>query len=438
MEILDSRNDGLKHTFKVKIAAAHIEAELSNAVTSRAKTYKKQGFRPGKVPLDIVRKEEEETLRPQVLRQSIDITIKNIVKDKALRMAGQPKVDLEDYTPGQDLLFTVDAEVLPQIPAIDIKTIAVERLKAPVSDDQVTQRLDGISRSRQTREPLDTPRPSQKGDILVIDFDGRTEDGPIEGGSGKGIELELGSNAFIPGFEDQLIGSQADETRTISVPFPKDYHAKDLAGKDATFVVKVRQILRTVPATIDDAFAKGVGFESLDKLKEFVKNLIVQEQDRSSYLLVKKDILDQLDKTKIDLPQTLVDEELHHIWHEVHPEDHDHKHDGSEEEMAELRTIAARRVRLGLILADLGQKHKVEVTQQELQKALFEQVRRFPRDEKKVYDFYQKNPQALNQLRAPIFEDKVIEVILKEGKVTEKSVTPEQLLEASKEKIGQD
>lgn len=459
MEITKSSSKGLKHSFTVTVKAETIEMQVKNRILEVGKTAKIPGFRPGKAPLQVLQQRYEVTARPEVVRKVIDDTYRKVLTDKKLRPAARPEIVVDSYSENADLVCSFEVEVLPIIEDIDLaKVIKAERPVAEVDDKLMEETLKRIASNNKTTAPLKKERAAKKGDTVIIDFEGRTEDGPISGGSGKGIALELGSGYFIPGFEEQLEGAKKDEHKTVNVSFPQDYNAKDLAGKKATFEVTVHEIQETVLPEINEEYAKSLGFETLDALKEIVKNQLQQDNDRLSFTVVKRKILDLLDSVKVELPESLVINEVHQLdpEHNHHDCDHGSSEEQAEEEAAadekedkkkskakkdksdskeakELRELAERRVRLGLILADIGNKNEVHVTQKEMQQAMLEQARRYPGQEQQVLEYLQKNEGAQQAIRAPIFEDKVIALAIEKGKVTDKKVSRDELEKAAQE-----
>lgn len=450
MEIRDSQVKGLKHTYKATISADKIESTMQTRLVEAGSKVKIDGFRPGKAPMDLVKKRFEESVRPEVLRDLLDETVQKIIKDKNLRAAGRPSVDVDSYNIGSAMEITVSLEVLPDIKDVDLSKVKFEKLVAKADDKIVDDRLAELAKNNKKTQPLEKDRSTKKGDTVTIDFVGRTEEGPFKGGSAKGVNLELGSNHFIPGFEDQLIGWSKGDKKTIQVTFPKDYGSSELKGKKAEFDVELTDIQETIIPTPDDAFAKTLGVKDLAELKSMIGNVVQGEYDRMSFMIAKRRTLDALDSVKIDVPETLTKNEFKHIWNQTHPHNHDHcdhEHDHCDfedevkkadpKEIKEMETIAERRVRLGLLLAEIGRSHKVDVTKEELEKAIWEQARRYPGQSKQVYEYYQKNQSAIQSLRAPIFEDKVIEVIVKEAGIKDK-VVPFATLEKEFKEVTED
>ncbi|NCP62053.1 MAG: trigger factor [Alphaproteobacteria bacterium] len=442
MEIKKDTVDGLKHTYQVSVAPEAIEMRVKSRILEAGKGAKIPGFRPGKAPLQILQQRYESNVRPEVIRALIDESYRKLLVEKKLRPAGQPQITVDSYDVNKALECTYEFEVLPEIQEIDLKKkVKLEKLTSDVEQKMVKDSLDRIAATNKTTEPLKKERAAQKGDTVFIDFEGRTKDGPISGGSGKGVSLELGSGYFIPGFEEQIEGMKKGQNKKIEVPFPEDYSAADLAGKDATFDCTLQDIHTSIVPKIDDAFCEKMGFKTLKELEDAIKAQLVAENERMSFLVAKKDVLDALDSEKIDLPKSLVENEVRQITlPERSSEDLGDEGDKKApkkskketDEEKKMHKIAERRVRLGLILADIGNKNNVEVTNKELQQAIIDQARRYPGEEQKVMEYFQKNKEAQQSLRAPIFEDKVIALILSKADMKEKKVSQEVLEKAVK------
>ncbi len=437
MEIKKDTVDGLKHTYQVSVAPEAIEMRVKTRILESGKKAKIPGFRPGKAPLQVLQQRYEGNVRPEVIRTVIDETYRKLLVEKKLRPAGQPQITVDSYEVNQALECTYEFEVLPVIKDIDLKKkVKLEKIVADVDPKMLDEAVGRIADTNKTTEPLTKDRAAKKGDIVFIDFSGTTKEGPISGGSGTGVQLELGSGYFIPGFEEQIEGMKKGQNKKIKVSFPKDYSADDLAGKDATFDCTLQDIHASVKPKVDDAFCDKIGFKSLKNLKVAIQKQLDAENERMSFLIAKKDVLDALDKEKLQLPLSLVDNELKQIMPEaVITEEGKKAKKQSKEEIAEqkkMRSLAERRVRLGLILAELGNKSKLEVTQKELQEAMIQQARNYPGEEKKVMEYFQKNHDAQQSLRAPIFEDKVIGMILDKADVKEKKVSQSDLEKAVK------
>lgn len=444
MQVKEIKSKGLKHEFQVTIPSTLIEKKMVERLEYHGRSIRISGFRPGKIPLDVLKKRYGAAVRNEVIEEVIKESNQKVIQEKNLRPALQPQVKINSEKDGADLDYVMTFEALPEIKTPKLDKYSFEKLVASVDKKQIDKSLKNLSQGYKGREDYKPDHKASKGDVVVIDFDGRLEDGKkIEGGSGKNVELELGSNSFIPGFEDQLIGSKAGDDVKVKVPFPKDYHAKELAGKSAEFAVTVNKIQKTVEPKIDDEFAKKLGIESAEKLEKIISDKLKDEYARMSFLLSKRAVLDKLaEDNKFEVPETLVENEFNVIWEEIKKE---HKAEESNpkkkkteksedledpELKQQYKDIAERRVRLGLLLAEIGRENKVDVTQKELEKAILEQARQYPGQEKMVFDYFREHPHALASLKAPIFEDKVIELILQKAKINEKTVTFEELEKA--------
>ena len=348
----------------------------------------------------------------------------------------QPRVDLKELGEGKDVEFEVAVEVLPEIGKLDFSGIELERLKAAVPEKDVEDALSRIAKANRTQKPVDPARPAQKGDAVKIDFVGSVDGKEFPGGTAQDYSLEIGSGSFIPGFEDQLIGAEAGKSIDVKVTFPQEYGAADLAGKDAVFKCTIKEVLEFVDKPIDDELAKASNFENLDAMRKAVGDRIGQDYTQISRSMIKRQLLDKLaDGHKFEVPEGLVEGEFSAIWQRVEEaKKAGQKLEDDEEKLrTEYRDIAVRRVRLGLLLADVGRSNSIDVTPEELNQAVMREAMRYPGQERQVLEFYSKNPELREQLRAPIFEDKTIDFILELAKVTDKPVTPEELLKAARE-----
>ena len=443
MEITETLSDGLKREFQIQVPAADLEARLTERLGELKDRVQLRGFRPGKVPMAHLRKIYGKAVMAETIEALIRELNAKVVTDHGLKLAMEPKVtipneetEVEKVIGGQsDLAYTLAVEVLPKIELADFKGIKLERPVAEVTDAQVSEALDRIAEQNRPFAARGEGGKVEKGDRVVIDFTGTLEGVPFEGGTGGDVGVNVGSGTFIPGFEDQLIGMAAGETRQVKVTFPSNYTNAQLAGKDAEFKVTAKTVEAPTAVTVDDAFAKQLGLDSLDKLKEAVKARVQQEHAGLSRQRVKRQLLDKLDEMhKFALPPTLAEEEFKNVWNAV---DSDLKaqgrsfaDEGTTEEKAreEYRGIAERRVRLGLVLAEIGERNKIAVTDEEVTRAIVERARQVPGREQEVWEFYQKNPGALASIRAPIFEEKVVDFLLELATVSEKQVSREELL----------
>ena len=443
MEITETLSDGLKREFQVQVPAADLEARVSERLGELKNRVQLRGFRPGKVPVAHLKKIYGKAVMAETIEAVIRELNAKIVSDRGLKLAMEPKVTIpEDETEvakiigGQsDLAYTVALEILPKIELGDFKGLKLEREVAEVTDAQVNEALDKLAEQNRPFAAKGEGAKVEKGDRVVIDFTGMLDGVPFEGGTGGDVGVNVGSGTFIPGFEDQLIGMAAGEQRKVKVMFPANYMSAQLAGKEAEFDVTAKSIEAPGTVTADDAFAKSLGLESLDKLKEAVKARLQQEHAALSRQRLKRQLLDKLDEMhKFALPPTLAEDEFKNVWSAVEgdlkAQGRTFTDEGTTEEKAreEYRGIAERRVRLGLVLAEIGERNKITVTEEEIRRAIVERVRQVPGREQEVWDYYQKNPGAVAGLRAPIYEEKVVDFLLELASVTEKQVSREDLL----------
>ncbi len=435
MQITETSAEGLRRDFKVVITAQDIESRVQTRLTEVGKTVKIPGFRPGKVPMPILKQRYGQSVMGEVLEAAVNDGAQQAVSDNNLRPALQPKIEVLKFDPGQDLEFAVQVELLPEIEPADLSTVEIDKPVAAVSDDTVIEALGRLSKGRRTTAKVEEDRAAVTGDILLIDFDGSVDGEKRPGMKGDDYELELGSGSFIPGFEDQLVGVKAGSDVSVNVSFPAEYHAAELAGKAAVFEVKVKEIRSAKDAELNDDLAKTFGFDDLEALKTAIKERTEGEYGQTSRLRAKRALLDKLAELhSFDVPAGMVEIEFEQIWKRLQEElargGADAEDEGKSEDdlKGEYRDIAVRRVRLGLLLSEIGRRNNITVTREELQKAMFDEVRRYPGQEQQVFEFFQKNPQAVESLRAPIYEDKVVDFILGTVKVNEVSVSVEELM----------
>lgn len=442
MQVNETVADGLKREFQISIPAADLDAKADARLADLKDKVRLNGFRPGKVPAAHLKKLYGRSVMAETVEQTIRDTNTQIFNERGFRLATEPKVTMpteekavEDILNGKaDLTYTVAIEVVPAIQLADFKSFSVEKPVAEVTDADVDGAIKRIADQNRDFSDKGEGAKAESGDRVTISFKGTIDGTPFEGGTGEGIQVLIGSNTFIPGFEEQLIGIAKDETRTLKVPFPKNYANAELAGKPAEFETTATLIEAPKDKAIDDEFAKMLGLESLDKLKEAARERLAAEFAGATRQRVKRLLLDRLDEThRFDAPPSLVDEEFNLMWNSIKAEmesagktfaDEDTTEDAAKEEY---RKIADRRVRLGLVLSEIGEKNKITVTDDEVSRAVIERARQMPGREKEVWDFYRSNAQALAQLRAPIFEDKVVDFILELANVTEKKVSREDL-----------
>ncbi|HRJ60910.1 MAG TPA: trigger factor [Azospirillaceae bacterium] len=434
MNITETSTDGLKRSFRIVISAQDIAAKNAARLEEVRQTVQLPGFRPGKVPLSVVQKRYGGSVLAEVLEALLEDSSRALVSERGLRPALQPKIEVEKYEDGGDLAFNMTLELLPDIEPGDLAAIELERPVADVPDEKVTESLTRIAETTKTTEPVTDDRPAANGDIVVIDFDGSVDGEKKPGMKGEGYELELGSGSFIPGYEEQLVGAKAGEHRSVVVTFPEQYHAPELAGKEAVFEVDVKEIRASVVPALDDEFAKKVGLSGLEELTKMVRERMEREYAGVSRLRVKRQLLDKLAETHdFTVPEGMVDIEFQGIWERLQEEikagQAGEDADKSEDELkTEYRAIAERRVRLGLLLSEIGRRNNIEVTQEELNRAVINEARRFPGQERQVFEFFKNTPHAVENLKAPIFEDKVVDFIIELAKVTETKVAVEDLM----------
>jgi trigger factor len=434
MQVTETLKDGLKRAYTITVTAAELDAKVQEKLLEAQPEVEIKGFRKGKVPLAILKKQFGQRLMGDAMQDAIDGAMKQHFETTGDRPALQPDVkmvDGETWKEGQDVVVEMSYEALPPIPDVDAAKIKLDRLSVKADEASVEEALKNLAETSQEFKDRKAGVKAKSGDQVVIDFKGSVDGVEFEGGAGEDYPLVLGSNSFIPGFEDQLIGQAADSDISVTVTFPAEYGAAHLAGKEAVFACKVKAVKKPVAAELNDELAKKFGAEDLAALKGQIASRLEEEYKGAARAVMKRSLLDQLDKQiKFDLPPALVDAEAsqiaHQLWHEENPEVHDHNH-GNVETTEEHKSLAERRVRLGLVLAEVGRKAEVTVTDAEMTQAVLTQARQYPGQERAYFEFVQKNPQMQQQLRAPIFEDKVVDHIVAGAKVTDKDVSKEEL-----------
>ena len=437
MQVTETLNDGLKRAYTITVTAAELDAKVQEKLVEAQPEVEMKGFRKGKVPMAMLRKQFGTRLMGDAMQDAIDGAMKSHFAASGDRPALQPEVRMvggETWAEGQDVVVEMTYEALPPIPDFDAGKVVLERLVVKAEAAAVDEALANLAGSAQSFEDRTEGAAAGDGDQIVIDFVGTVDGKTFEGGSAEDFPLVLGSGSFIPGFESQLIGARAGDEVSVNVTFPESYGAKHLAGKAAVFACTVKAVKGPKPAGIDDELAKRYGADSLEALKEQIAGRLEAEYLGAARAVMKRALLDQLDAlVKFDLPASLVTAEAnqiaHQLWHEEHPEVHGHDH-GTVEPTDEHRSLAERRVRLGLLLAEMGRKAEITVTDAEMTKAVLAQARQYPGQERAFFEFVQKNPQMQQQLRAPIFEDKVVDHIVATASVTEKAATREELEKA--------
>jgi trigger factor len=443
MQVTETLSDGLKRNYTVVLPIADLESRRTERLTSLGKTLRLPGFRPGKVPMPIVRQRYGTAVSAEVLEESVSEATRKVLSERGLRPAQQPKVDLVTENPTAmvgDLEFKVELELLPDITLPDFSTIELTRLKAEVSPEAVDKALTQIAKYNRTLEPIPAETLDSRGsgalsgEVLTIDFQGKIDGEPFENGSGTDTQVEIGGEGFIPGFADQLEGARPGESRTISVTFPENYGKADLAGKAATFDVTVKQLsTQTVPA-IDDDLAKKIGADDLNAVRELVTSRQQQEYDSMSRMRLKRALLDALSKSAdFPIPASIADQEFDQIWKQFEAartagtQDEADKAKDDDTLRSEYRAIAERRVRLGLMLAEIARLNAITVSDQEVQRALYQRAMQYPGQEMQMLELMKKYPVFAENARGPLLEDKVVDFVLELAKVTDTVVTPEEL-----------
>jgi trigger factor len=434
MHVTDLSSEGLKRAFKITVPATEIGTRVDRRLSELSGKVKMPGFRPGKVPMGMLKKRYGPEVFSEVVNETVELSTAKAMQERNIRPALEPKVELaSEFAEGRDLEYTVEVETLPEVEPAALEGIALERAVVTAPDKEIDEALARIAKSNATAVAVEQKRPAGNGDVLSIDFDGSVDGERRPGMKGEGYDLELGGGQFIPGFEEALIGAQAGETRTIDVTFPVGYAAEELSGKAAKFDVTVHALKELQTPAIDDELAKSLGLENVGALREAVRQQIEGEYSRVARMKLKRELLDALaSRHDFPVPQGMVELEFQNIWLRVQQELADNggkDEDGkTEDELKdEYRSVAERRVRLGLLLSEIGRRESLTVTQEELNRALIAEARRHRGQEKAVLDFYRQNPRALDRLRAPIYEDKVVDHILSKVAVTDRPTTIEEL-----------
>ena len=444
MKVKELKSEGLNHELEITIPANDIDKRVDVKLEEIGKTANMPGFRPGKVPPAMLKKRYGKAILGEILEAAVNETSQQALSDKKIKPALQPKIEVKskDFGEGNDLVYTVSVEAMPEFKIADLKNIKLTKLVTEPDAKAVDEALERIAANNESTKEVTAKRGAKDGETLVMDFHGRTADDNVEheGMHAHGHQLKLGSGQFIPGFEEQLVGKKAGEKVEVKVSFPENYGAEDLAGRDAIFDVQIHEIREPAEAEINDDFAKQLGMDDVKALKEAVKEQLQKELDSHIRMVLKKELLDALDDAnKFDVPPGMLELENTNIFEQIKLE---RQRNGEEEELTakekkEYETIGERRVRLGLILAEIGNSQNITVADPELHKAVITEAQKFPGQEKEVFDYYGKNPQALESLRAPLFEEKVVDYILELAEVKEKAATQEELLKALDEDAGE-
>ncbi len=433
MQVTETQKDGLKRGYTITVTADELDAKVDEKIAEAQPEVEMKGFRKGKVPLALLKKQFGKKVLGDAMQESVDAAMREHFEATGDRPAQQPDVQMtnEEWQEGEDVVVSLNYEALPDIPELDLSGLALERIKVTPDDAAVDEALGKLAEGTQNFEDRDEGAAAEDGDQILLDFVGKLEGEPFEGGAAEDFALTLGSGQFIPGFEEQLVGAKVGDEKELTVTFPEEYGAEHLAGKETTFDVTVKAVKAPKPAEVDDELAKKYGADDLEALKGQVRERLQSEYDQAARAVLKRKLLDKLDEmVDFDLPPSLVEAEAkqiaHQLWHEENPEVEGHDHPEIEP-TEEHNRLAERRVRLGLLLAEVGKRSGVEVTDQEMTQAVMQQARQYPGNERQFLEFVQKNPQMQQQLRAPIFEDKVVDHIVEQAEVTETEATKEEL-----------
>ena len=452
MDINETSKDGLALEYELKLTAQDLDSKISTRLEEVAKTANMPGFRPGKVPMTVVKARFGDQVKGEVIRTELDNGARDAVEKNELKLASQPRLDIVSYEDGQDLIAKLMVEVMPDISIPDLAGISVDRPTLPTNDDEINETMSRLADENRPTQNVEKARKAKMGDVVLIDFTGRIDGVAFEGGTASDHMLELGSNSFIPGFEEGLVGASVGETVDVKVSFPSDYQAEHLAGKEAVFECPVKEIHEKGDASIDDALATKLGFEDLEKLREAVAGQLSSQHAMALRQAVKTNVFDQLAQNiDFDVPPSLLKAEYDGIAKSMsgddghdHNHDHDHDHDDAhshaadenldDAEKAEAHEMALRRVRLGLLLTEIGNQNNITVTDEDTKQAVMQQAHRFPGQEQQVIEYYNSNPDALRELAGPMFEERVMDYILEMAQVTDKETTVEALYDEAEER----
>ena len=434
MQVTETLSEGLKRGFTVVVPAADLETRRQAKLAEIGRTLRLPGFRPGKVPAPVVRQRFGSAVAAEVLQESMSEATSQMLADRGLRPAIQPRLDLVSSDPAQDVEFKVELEVLPEVTMPDFAAISLTRHHAVVSDEALDRALTTLAERQRKMEDIDEIRPAAKGEILQVDYIGRVDGKEFPGGKGSDADIEVGGEGFIPGFTEQMEGMSPGETRIIDVTFPEAYGSKELAGKAAQFEITAKKLRRGNTPPIDEALATAIGFETLEELRALVTRQLQREYDQLARQRLKRQLLDALAaQVSFTVPETMVGNEFDQIWQRLEADRTAGRLDSEDQAKddatlrAEYRAIAERRVRLGLLLAEIGRANAITVGQDELARAMRSEAARYPGQEAQVMEFFRKNPRAADNLQSPIFEEKVVDFVLELAKVEEVEVSPEQL-----------
>jgi trigger factor len=434
MQTVETLNQGLKRAYRITIAAKDIDALVDKELKSIAPQVRMPGFRPGKVPANLVRRMHGPQLEQQALQNAVQDGVQQLLTEQKIRPAMQPTVALEEGGPGKDAVVMVEVEALPDVPEANIAGLKIERLRVEPSAEAVDAAVLRLADGQKSYDPAPAKHKAQKGDLVIMDFEGKVDGEPFDGGKGEGMSVELGSGRLIPGFEDQLVGVKANDELVVSVTFPADYNVDYLKGRAATFDVVVNEVQTPRAMKPDDDFAKAMGLEGIGQLRDLLKAQVEQELNGLTRTHMKRQLLDQLAAAHdFPVPESMVEAEFDQIWQQL---EHEASHEGDpdaarkemEKERGEYRTIAERRVRLGLLLSEIGQKNDIQISSQEMNQLIMQAAQQYkPEDRQKFVEYVRAEPMAAAQLRAPLFEDKVVDFLFAGADIAERAVNREDL-----------
>jgi len=444
MQVTETKSEGLSREFKVALPANEIEEKISHRLKELARTAQMPGFRPGKVPVSVLRKKYGPSVLGEVLERAVNDSSQQALAEKGLRPAMQPQIEITSFEDGGDLEYTIGVELLPEIKPVDFSKIKLERLIPKTDDAAMENTLADIAAAQGDSAAIKDDRETKTGDVLVIDFLGRIGGEEFAGGKAEGYELTLGSGTFIPGFEEQLIGVKVGDKIEVKVKFPDSYGAAELSGKDAVFDVTVNELKETVPSAIDDELAKKVGMENLEALKKSIREEQESEFNEMSRMILKRALLDELSAAHdFEIPEKLLDREFDTIWKQFEEQRKKDKDAGQgseektdDEHKKDFREIAERRVRLGLLLSEVGRANNIQISQEDVNSQLMAEARRHPGREKEVMEHYKNNPEAMEELSAPLYEEKVVNFILEQASITEKMATKDGLIKTMEDEAA--
>ena len=444
MQVTETKSEGLSREFKVALPANEIEEKISHRLKELARTAQMPGFRPGKVPVSVLRKKYGPSVLGEVLERAVNDSSQQALAEKGLRPAMQPQIEITSFEDGGDLEYTIGVELLPEIKPVDFSKIKLERLIPKTDDAAMENTLADIAADQGDSAVIKDDRETKTGDVLVIDFLGRIGGEEFAGGKAEGYELTLGSGTFIPRFEEQLIGVKVGDKIEVKVKFPDSYGAAELSGKDAVFDVTVNELKETVPSAIDDELAKKVGMENLEALKKSIREEQESEFNEMSRMILKRALLDELSAAHdFEIPEKLLDREFDTIWKQFEEQRKKDKDAGQgseektdDEHKKDFREIAERRVRLGLLLSEVGRANNVQISQEDVNSQLMAEARRHPGREKEVMEHYKNNPEATEELSAPLYEEKVVNFILEQASITEKTATKDELIKTMEDEAA--